>query len=75
VTVTVSDDDGHSDTQNYTLNVQGDTQPPQVSLQLSASPAAVGTQEQITVSATDNVGVQSLGLEALHVDVGRRVDL
>jgi len=62
VTVTVSDPDGQGDTQSFDLTVKSDTTPPQVTIALSANPAPVGTHEQITLTATDDVRVTAWGL-------------
>ena len=61
--VVVTDKAGKSATQSFAVNLAGDTQPPQVSIQLDGSrSASQGATVLITVSATDNVGVTSLGL-------------
>jgi RHS repeat-associated protein len=62
VTVRVADGRGGSVEQPYTLTVLADTDAPQVTLLVSPNPANVGDEVTITVSATDNVAVASLGL-------------
>jgi RHS repeat-associated protein len=61
-TVTATDPFGASVSQTFTLNVQADTQAPQVALQFSVNPAYVNSEVIILVAASDNVGVQSLTL-------------
>jgi RHS repeat-associated protein len=60
VALTVSDGLGGTAPQSFTVTVGADTEPPRVSLQLSPNPVDVGTSTMIVVSATDDVGVQSL---------------
>ncbi|HEV3341679.1 MAG TPA: putative Ig domain-containing protein, partial [Pirellulales bacterium] len=62
VQVTVSDGHGNSVSQSYSISVSLDTQPPQVTLQLSANPADLGSSVTAVVTATDNVGVTNLSL-------------
>jgi RHS repeat-associated protein len=62
ITVAVSDDHGATVTQSFTLNVQADTQAPQVTLQFSENPANLGDTVTILATATDNVAVQTLNV-------------
>jgi RHS repeat-associated protein len=62
ITVAVSDNHGATVTQPFTLNVQADTQAPQVTLQFTENPANLGDTVTILASATDNVAVQTLNV-------------
>jgi RHS repeat-associated protein len=62
ITVAVSDDHGATVPQSFTLNVQADTQAPQVTLQFSENPANLGDTVTVLASATDNVAVQTLNV-------------
>jgi RHS repeat-associated protein len=62
VIITVTDAFGASVSQSYPLTVQADTQAPVVSLTVNPNPVDVGGQASFIVSATDNVGVQSVSL-------------
>src|SRR5262249_28718961 len=78
VTVVVTDLFGASATQSFDLTVSGDTQAPNVFLNVSTSPAELGSRVTIFVSATDNVGVTDLVLTVngtpLAVDAAGRAD-
>jgi RHS repeat-associated protein len=60
--VTVADSHGTSVTQPYDLTITADTEAPQVHLSASSNPVNVGSSETFVVTATDDVGVQTLGL-------------
>jgi YD repeat-containing protein len=62
IEVTATDDRGLSTTQGYELAVIADNQTPLVNLYISANPAELGTPVTFIVTATDNVGVVSIGL-------------
>jgi RHS repeat-associated protein len=70
VTVTVSDDRGQTATQSYSITMLADTEAPRVFLSVYTSDSAFGSQATLNigavytvqVSATDNVGVQTVGL-------------
>jgi RHS repeat-associated protein len=62
VDVSVSDGRGGTVSQQYTLTVSADTEPPQVILTLGANPVTLGTSDLAAVTATDNVGVTLLTL-------------
>ncbi|MBX9718048.1 MAG: putative Ig domain-containing protein, partial [Microbacteriaceae bacterium] len=62
VAVTVEDSRGASVTQTFDLAVLADTMAPRVNLFVSANPVDVGRPVTFVVTATDNVGVASLGL-------------
>ena len=62
VHVQAADGRGGLADQIFTLTVVADTQAPQVTVNLSENPANVGDTVTITVSATDNVAVATLGL-------------
>jgi RHS repeat-associated protein len=62
ITVAVTDLFGASVSQSYNLVVSSDTQAPSVFLNVSTSRAAVGSQVNLIVLATDNVGVTDLVL-------------
>jgi RHS repeat-associated protein len=62
VALTVADNHGAALTQTYSLALLADQQTPRVSLFLSANPVALGSDLTFVVTATDNVGVQSLRL-------------
>jgi RHS repeat-associated protein len=62
VVLSVADSLGAAVTQTFDVQVSTDTQPPQVSLVMSANPADIGTPVTFIVSATDDVAVQSLTL-------------
>ncbi|MFO0847151.1 MAG: putative Ig domain-containing protein [Gemmataceae bacterium] len=64
VTLAVADDAGATETQTYTLTVGADTEAPVVRVTVSQPRTAVGSTVTVTVRATDNVGVVSLGLTA-----------
>jgi RHS repeat-associated protein len=60
--VTVTDSHGTSATQPYDLTVTADTEAPQVHLSVSSNPVNVGSAVTFVVTATDDVGVQTIGL-------------
>lgn len=62
VTVTVTDEQGLSASQAYTVQVSADTQAPRVTLLPSETRLALNGTLQLQVAATDNVGVTGLGL-------------
>src|SRR5262249_17938989 len=62
VTLVAADTGGLSATQSYDLMVAADTEPPRVLVLVSANPVDLGSAETFLVFATDNVGVQALGL-------------
>jgi RHS repeat-associated protein len=62
VAVLVTDSRGPTVSQQYTIAVVADTDPPTVLLSLSASPVDLGTPDMAVVTATDNVGVTLLTL-------------
>jgi RHS repeat-associated protein len=69
VTINVSDNRGLSATQSYDITVAADTEAPRVQLLVSANPIDLGATEMFLVLATDNVGVQTLGLTVGGVHV------
>src|SRR5262249_28661162 len=79
VSLTAADNRGASATQTFDLAVLADGQTPRVNLFLSANPVNVGALVTFVVSATDNVGVRSLGLTVngspVPLDAGGRVTL
>jgi RHS repeat-associated protein len=62
VALTVSDGLGGTAAQSFTVTVGPDTEPPRVSVQVNPNPVDIGAPATVVVSATDNVGVQMLGL-------------
>ena len=62
VTLSVSDGRGGTVSRSFTITVSAETEAPQVSVQVSTNPAAVGTPVTVIVSATDSVGIASLSL-------------
>jgi RHS repeat-associated protein len=62
VALTVSDGLGGAVSQTFTVTVGPDTEAPRVSVQVSPNPVNVGAPATVVVSATDNVGVQTLDL-------------
>jgi RHS repeat-associated protein len=68
IVVAVTDPFGSSVSQSYELTVTDDTQAPNIFLDLD-SPVAIATDGVIFVSATDNVGVDTLVLELGGVPV------
>src|SRR5262249_54920061 len=60
--LTVSDGLGGTAPQAFTMTVAADTEPPRVSVQVNPNPVDIGAAATVVVSATDNVGVQTLGL-------------
>jgi RHS repeat-associated protein len=62
VTVRATDPFGAADAQTFEIAIAPDTEPPQVVVQLSVNPAALGTSVVLTVTASDNVGVAGLSL-------------
>ncbi len=62
ITVKVTDLFGASASQSYDLVVSADTEAPRAFIEVSNSPADLGSDITLLVSATDNVGVESLVL-------------
>lgn len=62
VTVEVADPFGALARQSYDLTVSADTQAPRVIVEDSQSPADLGSEVTLLVSATDDVGVESMVL-------------
>jgi RHS repeat-associated protein len=62
VALTVSDGLGGTVAQTFSVTVGADTEAPKVSVQVSPNPVNLGAPATVVVSATDNVGVQTLGL-------------
>jgi len=60
VTVVVTDSFGAAATQSFNVEVSADTQPPSVLVEFNITPADVGTDVIVFVSATDNVAVTDL---------------
>jgi large repetitive protein len=69
VTVRATDPLGASATQSYQVVVDADTESPRVLIEVGESPAALGAEVALLVSATDNVGVESLVLTVDGVSV------
>jgi len=69
VSIAVADNHGASVAQLFDVNVVADTQPPQVALSVTPSPANLGSQVTFLVTAVDNVKVQSLELTINGVPV------
>ena len=74
VTIAVADNHGASTPQSFNVNVVADTQPPQVAVSVSPSPADLGSQATFLVTAVDNVKVQSLGLTVGGVPIALDVN-
>jgi RHS repeat-associated protein len=62
VRVVVTDPFGASASQSFDLRINADTESPQVTVEVSESPATLGSRVIVFVSATDNVGVADLVL-------------
>ncbi|NES97429.1 MAG: hypothetical protein F6K32_19850, partial [Desertifilum sp. SIO1I2] len=62
IEIIVKDTHGATATQQFNLNVQADTVAPQVRVEASIAPVGVGETVTFWVSATDNVGVESVQL-------------
>jgi RHS repeat-associated protein len=62
VSIAVADNRGASTPQSFDVNVAADTQPPQVAVSVTPSPADLGAPATFLVTAVDNVAVQALTL-------------
>jgi RHS repeat-associated protein len=70
VALIVSDGLGGTVSQSFTVTVGADTEAPQVSVQVNPNPLDIGAPATVVVSATDNVGVQTLSLTVNGTPVG-----
>jgi YD repeat-containing protein/probable HAF family extracellular repeat protein len=79
IEITVADDRGLSVTQGFDLAVIADQQTPRIDLFVSSNPALLGTPVTFVVTATDNVGVEELGLnidgQPVPLDAAGRITL
>ena len=76
VEIQVTDSFGDAATQNYDLTVSADSIPPQVVVNLSDNPVAIGDTVILTVQAVDNVAIAEISLtvdgEPIPLDSGGR---
>ena len=69
VSIAVADNRGGSTPQSFDVNVVADTQPPQVAVSVTPSPADLGASATFLVTAVDNVAVRALTLTVGGVPV------
>ncbi len=63
VDLAIQDERGAGFTVGYDLTVVVDTKPPQIVINATANPVGIGEVVTIWVGATDNIAVESIGLE------------
>jgi RHS repeat-associated protein len=69
VSIAVSDNRGARAPKSFDVTVMADTQPPQVAVSVTPSPADLGSPATFLVTAVDNVAVQSLTLTVAGMPV------